>query len=131
MKIQDDLTKYISSALNNTLPAKTKIKTRFHLLDAIVSILTGRLLPPGQKSFNFSKNQGGAEEATLLGNNIKVSAINAAFSNGMAAHANETDDSHTKGRFHPGCAIIPTTLAIAERENLNSEDQCCSVQTRS
>ena len=122
MKIQDDLTKYISSALNNALPEKTKIKTRFHLLDAIVSILSGRLLPPGQKGFNFSKNQGGLEEATLLGNNIKVSAINAAFSNGMAAHANETDDSHTKGRFHPGCAIIPTTLAIAERENLNSEE---------
>ena len=38
MKIQDDLTKYISSALNNALPEKTKIKTRFHLLDAIVSI---------------------------------------------------------------------------------------------
>ena len=58
MKIQEDLTKYISSALNNDLPEKTKIKTRFHLLDAIVSILTGRLLPPGQKGFNFSKNQG-------------------------------------------------------------------------
>jgi hypothetical protein len=68
MKIQDDLTKYISTALNNPLPEKTKIKTRFHLLDAIVSILTGRLLPPGKKSFNFSKNQGGVEEATLLGN---------------------------------------------------------------
>ena len=62
------------------------------------------------------------EEATLLGNNIKVSAINAGFSNGMAAHANETDDSHTKGRFHPGCAIIPTTLAIAEKENLGSDE---------
>ena len=48
MKIQDDLTKYISTALSNNLPEKTKIKTRFHLLDAIVSILTGRLLPPGQ-----------------------------------------------------------------------------------
>ena len=61
------------------------------------------------------------EEATLLGNNLKVSAINAGFSNGMAAHANETDDSHTKGRFHPGCAIIPTTLAIAEKEDLSSD----------
>ena len=122
MKIQEDLTKYISSALSNNLPEKTQTKTRFHLLDAIVSILTGRLLPPGQKGFNFSKKQGGVEEATLLGNNLKVSAINAGFSNGMAAHANETDDSHTKGRFHPGCAIIPTTLAIAEKENLGSDE---------
>ena len=40
MKIQEDLTKYISSALSNNLPEKTQTKTRFHLLDAIVSILT-------------------------------------------------------------------------------------------
>ena len=62
------------------------------------------------------------KEATLLGNDIKVSAINAGFGNGMAAHANETDDSTTEGRFHPGCAIIPATLAVAERENLGSEE---------
>ena len=49
MKIQEDLTKYISSALSNNLPEKTQTKTRFHLLDAIVSILTGRLLPPGKR----------------------------------------------------------------------------------
>lgn len=40
----------------------------------------------------------------------------------MAAHANETDNSHTVGRFHPGCAIVPATLAIAEKENSNCED---------
>jgi 2-methylcitrate dehydratase PrpD len=122
MNIQQELTKYISLALQKELPKKTQIKTRFHLLDTIVSILTGRLLPSGKKAFYFSKQQGGIKESTLLGNDIKVSAINAGFSNGMAAHANETDDSHTKGRFHPGCAIIPTTIAIAEKQNLDSDN---------
>ncbi len=122
MDIQQELTKYISQALNNELPKETQVKTRFHLLDTIVAILTGQLLPPGKKAFKFSKKQGGPKEATLIGSDIKVSAINAGFSNGMAAHANETDDSHTKGRFHPGCSIVPATIAIAERESLNSND---------
>ena len=32
----------------------------------------------------------------------------------MAAHADETDDSHVGGRFHPGCAVVPAALAMAE-----------------
>lgn len=122
MDIQQTLTKYISEALTHELPKETQINTRYHLLDTMIAILTGRLLPPGQKGFEFSKKQGGPQESTLLGNNIKVSAINAGFGNGMAAHANETDDSHTVGRFHPGCAIVPATLAIAEKENSNCEE---------
>lgn len=92
MNIQQTLTKYISEALSHELPKETELNTRFHLLDTMVAILTGRLLPPGKKGFEFSKNQGGPKEATLLGNDIKVSAIHAGFANGMAAHANETDD---------------------------------------
>ena len=58
MDVQQELTKYISKALSNDLPKKTEFKTRFHLLDTLVSILTGRLLPPGKKAFQFSKAQG-------------------------------------------------------------------------
>jgi len=122
MEIQQILTRYISEALNKDLPLETQKNTRFHLLDTMVAILTGRLLPPGIKAFEFSKKQGGPKESTLLGSNIKVSSIHAGFANGMAAHANETDDSHTNGRFHPGCAIIPAAIAIAERENLNCNE---------
>jgi 2-methylcitrate dehydratase PrpD len=32
----------------------------------------------------------------------------------MSAHADETDDSHLRGRFHPGCAVVPAGLAAAE-----------------
>jgi 2-methylcitrate dehydratase PrpD len=32
----------------------------------------------------------------------------------MSAHADETDDSHIGGRFHPGCAVVPAALAAAE-----------------
>ena len=95
MDIQQELTKYIASAIHNELPEVTQKNTRFHLLDTLVAILTGRLLPPGKKAFEFAKSQGGNPESTLIGNDIKVSAIHAGLSNGMAAHADETDDTHT------------------------------------
>ena len=116
MDIQQKLTEYLSSAIHNNLPSLTEKNTRFHLLDTLVAILTGRLLPPGKKAFEFAKSQGGFPESTLIGSDIKVSAIHAGLANGMAAHADETDDTHTNGRFHPGCAIVPAALAIAEKE---------------
>ena len=122
MNIQQELTQYIASAIHNELPDETQKNTRFHLLDTLVAILTGRLLPPGKKAFEFAKSQGGNPESTLIGNDIKVSAIHAGLSNGMAAHADETDDTHTNGRFHPGCAIVPAALAIAEKENSSHSD---------
>ena len=37
----------------------------------------------------------------------------------MLGHADETDDSHAPSLCHPGCAIVPAALAMAERERRN------------
>jgi 2-methylcitrate dehydratase PrpD len=42
--------------------------------------------------------------------------MNAALANGMLAHADETDDSHSGSQTHPGCGVIAASLAMAERE---------------
>jgi 2-methylcitrate dehydratase PrpD len=40
----------------------------------------------------------------------------------MAGHADETDDSHLGGRFHPGCGIVPAALAVAEATGAGGSD---------
>jgi 2-methylcitrate dehydratase PrpD len=40
----------------------------------------------------------------------------------MAAHGDETDDSHLKARFHPGCGIVPAALATAESAGRSGND---------
>ena len=39
----------------------------------------------------------------------------------MLAHADETDDSHAPSRTHPGCAVIPAALAVAESVHATGE----------
>src|SRR5919109_1431222 len=56
-----------------------------------------------------------------------VPAEFAAFANGMAAHADETDDSHLGGRFHPGCAIVPAALAVAEQQDRGGRELISAV----
>ena len=44
------------------------------------------------------------------------------MANGMAGHADETDDSHLRGRYHPGCGIVPAALAMAELNDRSGAD---------
>jgi len=89
-------------------------KTRRHLLDTLAAMVSGSRLPPGRRAIAYARAQGGRRQATVVGSRTVTTAINAALANGMCAHADETDDSHVGGRFHPGCAVVPAALAAAE-----------------
>lgn len=109
------LANYIAQAVSSPIPEAVAGRARCHLLDTLAAILSGRFLPAGEFAYGFVKTRSSNNgKATLLGEASKASAEDAAFANAMAAHADETDDSHVGGRFHPGCAVIPAALAVGE-----------------
>jgi 2-methylcitrate dehydratase PrpD len=85
----------------------------------LAAIVSGSRLKPGQLGLQHARAQGGREECSVLGTNFKTTPIMAAFANGMSGHANETDDSNSQ--LHPGCAIVPAALAIAESQGRNGD----------
>jgi 2-methylcitrate dehydratase PrpD len=105
---------YIASAISTPLPEAVAEKTRLHLVDTFAAIVSGTNLAGGQAGTRLARRLGGPQEALAIGVRALVGAPQAALANAMAAHADETDDSHVGGRFHPGCAIIPAALALAE-----------------
>lgn len=59
--------------------------------------------------------EAGPGNATLLcAGGPRVRAEAAAFANGVAAHSIEMDDVHNASSLHPGVAVIPAALAVAE-----------------
>jgi 2-methylcitrate dehydratase PrpD len=64
---------------------------------------------------------GGHAESTVIGAAFRTNAVNAALANAMAAHADETDDAHPTSLTHPGCAVLPAALAMAERQGSSGE----------
>jgi 2-methylcitrate dehydratase PrpD len=40
----------------------------------------------------------------------------------MLAHADETDDSHEASVTHPGCGVVPTAMAMAQRQRKGGMD---------
>lgn len=116
------LAAYIAATPTRTLPSEVSVKTRQHILDTLGAILSGSRLKAGVLAARYVATLGGTAEATVIGTGTVTTAVNAALANGMMGHADETDDSHLAGRFHPGCGILPAALAVAERENRSGAD---------
>jgi 2-methylcitrate dehydratase PrpD len=108
------LSEHIATALDRPLPPEVAEKTRHHLLDTVAAMVSGSRLVPGRRALAYVRAQGGSRQATVVGSRCVTTGVNAALANGMSAHADESDDSHDGGRFHPGCAVVPAALAAAE-----------------
>ena len=109
------LARHVAAAADDALPEPVAAKTRLHLLDSVAAVVSGSRLRAGRLAASYAALLGGAPVATVVGTGTVTSAVNAALANGMMGHADETDDSHLAGRFHPGCAIVPAALAVAEQ----------------
>jgi len=116
------LSEYIAAAVDRDPPPPVIAKTSEHILDTLAAMLSGSRLRAGELAAGYVQNLGGAPQATVAGTTLMLPAMNAALANGMAAHADETDDSHLGGRFHPGCAIVPAALAVAEQHERSGRD---------
>jgi 2-methylcitrate dehydratase PrpD len=110
------LSAYIAKSGEAVLPEAVVKKAKHHILDTLGAILCGSRLKPGRLAKQFAGQQGGAPEAQVAGSPIVATAIHAAFAMAMMAHSDETDDSHERAGMHPGCAIVPAALAVADRE---------------
>ena len=115
--IMDVLSSYIANSQSHKLPEEVIVKAKHHILDTLAAIISGSELKPGELAKAFARSQAGVPEAQVIGSDLVTSAINAAFANGIMGHADETDDSNPRAFTHPGCAIIPAALSMAEREN--------------
>ncbi len=117
--VMQQLSAHIATALRKPLPPQVLEKTKHHLLDTLSAMLSGSRLPPGKIAISYAKTLGGAREARVMGSKLVTSAENAALANGMLAHADETDDSHSPSQTHPGCGVVAAAFAMAEREQRN------------
>lgn len=116
-KIIESLVEYMIAARTAVLPAEVIQKGKSHLLDSLAAVVSGSTLKPGRLGAQHAREQGSKEVCSVLGTNLKTTPIMAAFANGMSGHADETDDSNSQ--LHPGCAIVPAALAMAELEDSN------------
>ena len=113
--VMEHLSAYMGDARSRALPDEVVEKTKQHVLDTFAAMISGSELPPGHAALEFARSYGGREVATVVASSFRCGPIEAGMTNGVLAHADETDDSHSPSQSHPGCAVVPAALAAGEQ----------------
>jgi 2-methylcitrate dehydratase PrpD len=110
------------AARDHELPPNVVLAAKHRILDTLGAIVSGARLKPGEMAIRYIRAQGGIPEASVPVTDIRTSAVHAALAAGMFAHADETDDFEPVTKAHPGCAVVPAAMSMAERENRSGQD---------
>ena len=113
--ITSTLSSYMSAAGARRLPDAAAEKTKHVIIDTLAAMISGSELPPGRFAIQFARNYKGEKIATVAASNVVCGPIEAALANGMLAHSDETDDTHSFSQSHPGCSVVPAALAAGEQ----------------
>jgi 2-methylcitrate dehydratase PrpD len=111
--VMTTLSTYMSQAKDHDLPAEVIEKAKHHILDSLAAMVSGAELLPGKTAIRFAAAHPGDKVATVAGSKVLCGAADAALANGILAHSDETDDYAPLGT-HPGAALVPAALALAE-----------------
>jgi 2-methylcitrate dehydratase PrpD len=109
------LSAYMSEARDRALPDEVVEKAKHHILDTFAAMVSGSELPPGRQAIRFARAYGGEKVAMVVASDVRCGPIEAAIANAELAHSDETDDYDPRGGGHPGCSIVPATLALGEQ----------------
>ena len=120
--ITGQLAQYMADARHRGLPPEVVQAAKHRILDTLGAMVSGARLKAGELAIRYVRLQGGSAEASVLASDVKTTAVNAALANGMFGHADETDDFEPVTKAHPGCSVVPSALAMAEREGSSGEE---------
>jgi 2-methylcitrate dehydratase PrpD len=117
--VMQSLSTYMASAATRLLPSAIIEQAKDHILDTFAAMISGSQLPPGRAAIAFAQSYGGKPVASVAASTILCGPMEAALTNGVLAHSDETDDSHSPSQSHPGCAVIPAALAAGEQFSIS------------
>ncbi|ALM83333.1 2-methylcitrate dehydratase [Bordetella sp. N] len=108
------LGEYVAGMAARDLDARTMEATWRCLLDALASAAAAADLPAVQAAQATGLALYGAGRSSLWFTGKTGSAAAASFANSAATAALDLDDGYRQARGHPGAAVIPTVLSLAD-----------------
>jgi 2-methylcitrate dehydratase PrpD len=123
----DGLIAFVQTLDYDRLPDEVIAHTKRCLLDLLGVAIAGSRTEMAEVSTRFAPGQFSPGAATVIGAPYALCPVGAAWVNGICASALDMDDGHRLAMGHPGAAVIPTALAVAETTGASGRDFLAAV----
>jgi 2-methylcitrate dehydratase PrpD len=117
----DAITGFVHTLRYDALSDEVRHYARRHLLDTVGVMISGAGGEVATRAEAVVASVRPAGQLPVPGRARRADLLDAAFLGGTAAHGIELDDGYTKGSVHPGCTVIPSSLAVAYTKRANGK----------
>ena len=107
------IARFVVETTLDTVPSAAVDTAKTAFTDSLGVALAGSQDGAGTLAAGIARDEGAREEASVIGHGFRTSSQQAAFANGVAAHALDYDHSFNTGG-QPMAPVIPAALALAE-----------------
>ena len=122
ISVSSTLASHAASTTYAGLPDDVLPAFKRALLDFLACAIAGSTMPVSNAVLSYFEENDASRAATVLGSGRKLSVSNAAFVNGANAHGLDFDDGYMQAAAHPGAAVFPAVLALAEQLGSSAQD---------
>ena len=112
--LTQNLASFVTDTRTGDLPAEVMSRACDALIDTLGCGLAGTLEPVSEIALRWAQDVGARPQATIWGSPLATSPAEAAFVNGICAHALDFDDSLPNLRGHPSAPMLAAALAVGE-----------------
>jgi 2-methylcitrate dehydratase PrpD len=112
--ITETLARFVVDTPESDIPEDVLKGAQDALIDTVGVALAGTLEPVSGIAMRWVEDLGAKPRVTLWGTGVATSPAEAAFANGIAAHALDFDDSLPSLRGHPSATMGAAALAVGE-----------------
>jgi len=112
--ITEKLARFVVETPLAAIPTAVLEGARDAYIDTLGVAIAGTLEPIADIAVRWVDDLGARAQSTFWGQPLATSAAEAAFVNGLCAHALDFDDSLPSLRGHPSPTMVPAALAVAE-----------------
>jgi 2-methylcitrate dehydratase PrpD len=113
MDVTARIAKFVVDTRYEAIPPKALANAKTAVLDCVGVALAGSREECAKISAQIVRQEGAKKETTVFGQGFRSSSLQAAFANGIAAHALDFDHSFTM-MGQPTAPIIPAVLSLGE-----------------
>ena len=120
--LSQGLAQFICNTTYDTLSEEVRARAVSCITDYIGCIYSGTTLPMHKRLINFVKDNFTTGNVPIVGSDLKVDPVTAAFVNGATASNMALDDIHKAGIYHPSVTAVTAALAISGNKKVSGKE---------